>query len=742
MNQRIIFVLLIFLSVNMASNAQVSLTATSGTTSGTYSTLGAAFVNINNGTHQGVITISLSGSTNETSSAVLNASGSGSASYTSVSIYPTLVGLSITGNIANIPLIDLNGADNVTIDGRINATGSTISLVISNTSTNPNSTSTIRFTNDATNNTIQYCKIQGSGSNTSTGILLFSTTTVTAGNSNNLIDHNEITCAGSNRPFNAIYSYGSSTASNVSNTVSNNNFHDFLWNSGGGNNSCGIMLANSTTSDGYNSAWTITGNSFYETSSLVPGSGTAYYIIYIGSRAGSIYGDNFTISNNFIGGNGPGCTGTFIKTNASTNYFYGIVLHVGTGNPSNIQGNTIKNIRYYNNGTADWWGIYIDYGAANIGSTSGNYIGSASDTGSIFYSCGGSGSRFLAMHLQGDGTCYIQNNVIGSITTANTNSANSTNFWGFHQQSRYNNNIITSNTIGSNTVANSIKALSPSTSSAQTVIGYSGDGNGGNITFSNNTVANLTNGTTNTTAATMGEIYGVWAFTDQYTITGNTVHDLTIANANTGTGPLSSNPNGTSLSAGGILVAVNSNTSHTISGNTVYNISNTYSSFAGNVAGIYFYGSSGTNVSTIDKNFVYGLSVSSGSTSASIYGIDIAEGSATCSNNIITLGGNTTTRLYGIYESGGPNSYSNSVYFNTVYLGGSPASGSVNSYCLYSALNSNTRNIRNNILDNARSNNGTHYAMYFAYTGGNLTCDFNDYYVSGTGGKLGYYGGG
>jgi hypothetical protein len=218
---------------------------------------------------------------------------------------------------------------------------------------------------------------------------------------------------------------------------------------------------------------------------------------------------------------------------------------------------------------------------------------------------------------------------------------------------------------------------------------------------------------------------------------GNTVHDLTIANANNLAGP---DGGSNSLSAGGIVMSSTWGLSQTIYGNTVYNISNTYSSFTGHVAGIYYNG--GGTASSVYGNLVYGITVSSGSSSATASGIKIAQGNTTFSNNIITLGGNTTTNLYGIYDAG--SSGTSNIYFNTVYLNGSPASGSLNSACLYNAANSNTRNYRNNIFDNARSNNGAsgkHYALYFVNTGNSLTCDYNNYYVSGTGGMLGYYGG-
>ena len=126
--------ILLMACCSLAGSAQnLSVTATSGTASGSFTTLKGAFDAVNAGTHRGVIAIKINASTTEASSAVLNASGSGSASYTGITIYPTTTGLSITGDLA-APLIDLNGADNVTIDGRVNATGSTKGLTISHTS--------------------------------------------------------------------------------------------------------------------------------------------------------------------------------------------------------------------------------------------------------------------------------------------------------------------------------------------------------------------------------------------------------------------------------------------------------------------------------------------------------------------------------------------------------------------------------------------------------------------------------
>jgi hypothetical protein len=115
----------------------VTVTATAGTVGPTdYATLKLAFDAINAGTHQGAITIDIVSSTTEgTTPATLNSSGAGSASYTSVLIRPSTDGVSISGNPASgFGVVQLNGADNVTIDGdNPNTGGTNRNLTITNT---------------------------------------------------------------------------------------------------------------------------------------------------------------------------------------------------------------------------------------------------------------------------------------------------------------------------------------------------------------------------------------------------------------------------------------------------------------------------------------------------------------------------------------------------------------------------------------------------------------------------------
>src|SRR5437773_6060027 len=152
-----------------ASFAQNVSVAGSTGANATYATLKAAFDALNANTNQtgNTITVSVVGNTTETASAVLNQPSGGSWSTLTISPSGTQT---ISGAIAG-NLIDLNGADNVTISG-------SGTLTIDNTSNTATAT-TIRFINDATNNTIQNCNIKGSGTGTGVGTIFFSTGTTT-----------------------------------------------------------------------------------------------------------------------------------------------------------------------------------------------------------------------------------------------------------------------------------------------------------------------------------------------------------------------------------------------------------------------------------------------------------------------------------------------------------------------------------------------------------------------------------
>jgi gliding motility-associated-like protein len=645
--KKLIIYFLLVLALPISLKSQTIKTV--GSVSGYYTSLKDAFYDINLGYIQGAITLEIIENTAESESAILNASGSGSANYSSVTIYPTSAGLTISDDGSwDGPLILLNGADNVTIDGRLNPYGSTVDLTLLNTSTsNTTGVSTISFENDATNNTVKYTNIKGASTAITGGILFFGTTTGTTGNDGNIIDNNNITnSADADRPVNAIYSLGTTGKDNSGNTISNNKIKDFL-NKGLGSN--GIYL------DAFNSAWTITVNSFYETTSFVPTAPVDYNIIQINNS-----GINYSVTGNYIGGQAPFCGGStaWTKTNAFDNAFTGININAGTGTATSLQSNTIQNFAWSNSGSASWTGINIASGDVNVGTGTGNTIGASTGMGSITITGGATNTNIYGINISGGGAVNCQNNNIGSIVAAN-GTANASNFYGINKTATTGTTTISKNIVGSTTTGLSINASSASSGDLQIVYGISNAGTE-NVTISGNTIANLTNGTTNT---------------------------------------------------------------------------------SGSIAGVYFNGVTGTNA--VSENFIHSLSAVSGSSTSSVYGIRMNNGAASYYNNIISLGGNTQTAIYGIYETGSAGS-TNKLYFNTVYIGGSPTAGANNSYALYSAVNTNTRDIRNNIFDNSRSNSGTasgnHYGAYFVSTGGTITCDYNDYFTPGSGGILNYYG--
>lgn len=220
---------LAFLGI-VKSNAQVSLTASSGTASATYTTLSDAFAAINAGTHQGTIAISITNNTTEpTTVTPLFGSGTASASasnYTRVTIRPTGGNWTINSAAAastNRGIIELAGADNVTIDGDDPSTAGTRNLTILTPTSTTSNIVCVRFSSNSTagtdganNDTLRNCILTGPRSSStattvSHGINMsnYSTTSITTGaygNLNNSFENNLIT-----RCYTGIHANGIST---------------------------------------------------------------------------------------------------------------------------------------------------------------------------------------------------------------------------------------------------------------------------------------------------------------------------------------------------------------------------------------------------------------------------------------------------------------------------------------------------------------------------------------------------
>ncbi|MEI7662064.1 MAG: hypothetical protein WCK34_07700, partial [Bacteroidota bacterium] len=709
---------LAFIVILLGHSANGQTTRTVGGSGANYATLKLAFDAINSGSLTGSIILQITGSTAETATAVLNASGNGGANYTALNIYPTGTGRTISGNPGG-PLLDFNGASNVIIDGRVNGTGAARDLVLTNTSTG-SSASTLRFINSSANNTVKFCNIKGSETSTAGGIIYFSTAVTGNGNDGNTIDQNNITGDAAGRPVNAVYSEGSASHENSGNILSNNNIYNFLRN---GTASNGIFLNSNTT------AFTISGNSFYETTSFVPTAWVEYDIIRINNAAG----DNFTISGNFIGGSSPLCGGTaWTKSNANNNIFYAIYLNAGTGASSSIQNNTIQNFNWSNSNASTWTGIHIAAGTVNIGTSAGNIIGAATGTGSVTITAGDVTTVVYGINIASTGTIACQNNIIGSVTAATTDGSKGNNLYGINKTAVAGNISIINNTIGSVTTANSFQASSASTGNLQILTGINCDGTGNN-TISGNTVVNLKNAQSSFTGAS--PTTGI-----QTTGGSNTIQNNTVGNISTGNGLWGSA--GSASTIGISQKSASAGTTQAVNGNTVYNISNVHPNRLVRVNGIFYQGpASGTN--TVSGNFIRDLFLSSSDPGSAMDGIVLFDGLTTCANNVISLGNGITGgfSVNGIWDNSGSTN-NNNIWFNTVNIAGtiSPGNNSTTA-ALYNAASSSTRNYRDNILDNSRSGGttGKNYAIYLAGIG-SLTIDYNDYYAGGTNGVIGFAG--
>ena len=719
---RILTAILLLFAISPFGVVNGQTTYTIGS-SGDYANFKSAFDAINAGNLDGEIILQIIDDIIETESAIIYPSNySGFSEYTSITIYPTETGKTISGDIVGA-LLQLNGASNITIDGRLHDSEGNIinnnkDLVITNSSLGDQTTnkaSTIQFINSAHDNTIQYCNIKGSSVHAESGTIYFSTSTDGNGNDNNTIQYNDISPNGISHPTNIIFSLGSDGIDNSNNSIISNNLINFM----ASNNSNGIILKS------YNSEWTITSNSIYQTSDYSPIDAYTYMGIMIENT-----GTNYAIQGNYIGGEEPECGSTpMTKNNDNNNVFYGIYFDASSGS---IQSNKIQNINWTNSGAAAWYGIYIKNGSTTIGTITGNTIGDSTGTNSIVVTGGATGTNVYGISIISSSTNDCQNNIIGSIKTDNS-STNASNFIAIYKDAIAGTTTISNNIIGSLSTSNNIIANSTSNGAGitQRVYGIWNKGTG-TITINNNKISNLTNSTNHSNTTTTGYICGIYSENGTNVITNNNINNLTISNAN--------NTATSTMSVSGI--ALLNTTKRTINGNTIYNLTNNRTDYTGTVAGIVFVGIN-TDTNIVSGNFIYNLTVNSSSTSAKINGIRILSGKTNYFNNIISLGGDTKTEVIGIYENGTAGN-NNNLYFNTICIYGNVESGATNkSYALYSNNVNNTKNFRNNVFSNTRSTTGgsaLHYAAWFNYTSNtNLTLDYNDYYVSGTGGVLGRY---
>ena len=305
--KKIYFLLLTILSLAVTSINAQNVTVNPG--AGSYPTLKAAFDAINAGTHTGAITVAIGISTVEgTTPATLNSSGAGAASYTSVIIFPSADGVSVSGNpVTGFGVIQLKGADNVTIDGdNPNTGGTNRNLTVNNTTTTTViANSVIRIATaanvtSADNITIRNCILNGNvTSGNASGI------TSTTGSSNSSFG---IYCGGN----------GGATATDAPTAITSS------------------FTSNTAPSGTTINNLTIDNNTINQ---------CARAIVFNGAVA-TVAPGTTTITNNIIGDQAGSPSGTPpYTTPATTVYTKGIWMNGLTA--GTVTGNTIKNILSY-----------------------------------------------------------------------------------------------------------------------------------------------------------------------------------------------------------------------------------------------------------------------------------------------------------------------------------------------------------------------------------------------------------
>lgn len=695
--QFVLSCLIFFLSVPFSAKAQVAVSTGGPPTN--YTTLTAAFTAINNGNHTGSITINLTANHTLTSSAILNASGTGSANYSSMTIVPN-TNISITCSLANGHAIRLNGADNVTIDG-LNSLGR--SLTISNSGTG--NSSAIYFLNGASNNTINRCTVLSASSGW--GNILFDWNS--DDNNNNTISNCNIGPTGTSMRC-GIFAWGSGSLTYDHSwgiNILNNNIYDFH---NRGANSWGILQFSGHRN------WTISGNRFYQTTSKNTDIADAdHYVIYVNDFEGRT-----SITNNTIGFSSASGTGNYTLISSRISNFIGIYAIGNTTDTLNIQGNTIRNIFFttQSNG-AIFRGIFSTYGFVKIGNVSGNTIGDVNSNANIslgMNALSGSGSYSPAYGIAVTGSstsCTIKNNIISGITYTASNPSFPIGLLAIFVQSGV--DSIDNNIIGSNTTSNSIRLGSSVSTANQIFYGIYYNSTSSNTHINNNIIRNvLLNGAGTSTSFCL--MNGIYCLGSPCFVNNNTVRSLFHNSGNTGTTFNSS--------IIGIYMNITSGSGSSINRNLIQELRNLNTTSAVAVHGIYHINGTAT---TIERNRVIDLGISGTATGTTSTGIFIASGSTNIRNNFIHYNNSLTQNPRGITIT----SSNHTCHYNTILIEGANTLTGV-SACFYRSDNF-IMNVQNNIFFNRRTSSGNNYSLFNnAGTFSNATINYNLHVVPNT----------
>lgn len=335
------------LIAGMGANAQVKVSGSNGTDGSSYTNLRSAFAAISGADQTGktiLVTLDQPTIVEDTTVVMMNNG------WSSLTIRPSVPGVTVTGAI-NGPLIRMEGAANITIDGRVDGTGSAKSLTLINTKkgTATSMAQTILLTNDTKNNVVQYCVVKGVSNLANNGTISI-TAGIVDGNDNNKIDNCDVT-QGETMPVCPIYIKGLAGITNDGTIISNCNISNYMQTLAS-TNPVGIYVAD------FANKTTVDGNRIFWTSALVPTIANTYIGI-------ALKGDENVVKNNVVGyadkdGNGV----TQLLTPALGSLFLGIQATGSLVNETIIENNTVAGIEMQTNSAGSsaygvMCGIYV-----------------------------------------------------------------------------------------------------------------------------------------------------------------------------------------------------------------------------------------------------------------------------------------------------------------------------------------------------------------------------------------------
>lgn len=538
------------------------------------------------------------------------------------------------------------------------------------------------------------------------GTVLFGTSNTGSGNDMIKISNCTIDASSGGNPANGICSIGTGTTAKENST-------DSILNSSIANYYNATLATRGILLGGGNTNWTISGCKFFQGTTRSYTAANTHAAITVSS------GDLHTISNNTIGYASSSGTGNYKMTSTAAVRFIGIDVS-GAAVATSIQGNKITGISLNTTDatTSDYGalcGIRAASGNFNIGDITPNMIGSSNGNDTLFLSSTNS-AALVGINSASTGTVTIKKNEIGGLSSVSSSMTVGSYLYGITVSGISSALSINGNIIGNNN-PNNMRAGSVSTTTASSVAyGIIFSTTPAKTDILSNTIQNFTSYGISSSSVRGISTASATGNTSPFTITGNTVNNLTT----NGTLPLLTSGQS---AADGISISIG--TKNLIANNTISNIVIT-STEAINSYAVGIAHANATNT-IIRNNKIFNIRNASTSTNPASPGVaaGIAIRSATDTisifNNMIALGVNESnnTAIVGIHANNGsvPIPTVENIFHNTVNISGIVTTGALPSFGFYRGDFSSTArnpkvNIKNNIFTNSRSGGtGTHFAI-------------------------------